>query len=77
MLFGMPAGAGRGGSNILTEDMQNIARGSATCYSYNTKNDRLLVYRISRRYRYSKNRRKLDLRSTIRCSIQYGGTPFC
>ncbi|NMB40698.1 MAG: VWA domain-containing protein [Firmicutes bacterium] len=71
------AGAGRGGSNILTEDMQNIARKDLPrATAIIRKMTRLLVYRISRRYRYSKNRRKLDLRSTIRCSIQYGGTPF-
>ncbi len=37
---------------------------------------RLLVNRISRRYRSSRSRRRFDLRSTIRYSIQYGGKPF-
>lgn len=71
------AGTGRGGYNILTEDMQNIARRDlprATILI--RKMARLLVCRISRRYRACRNRRKLDLRSTIRYSIQYGGTPF-
>lgn len=36
----------------------------------------LLAGRISRRYRYSKSRRVLDLRATIRSSIQSGGVPF-
>ena len=71
------AGIGKGGYNILTEDMQNIARRDlprATLLI--RKMARLLVCRISRRFRASKSRRKLDLRTTIRHSIQYGGTPF-
>lgn len=71
------AGIGSGGYNILTEDMQNIARRDlprATLLI--RKMARLLVSRISRRFRASKSHRKLDLRSTIRHSIPYGGTPF-
>ncbi|NMB35523.1 MAG: VWA domain-containing protein [Firmicutes bacterium] len=71
------AGTGRGGYNILTEDMQNIARRDlprATILI--RKMARLLVCRISRRYRSCKSRRKLNLPATIRHSIQYGGIPF-
>jgi uncharacterized protein with von Willebrand factor type A (vWA) domain len=72
------AAAGNGvGYNILTEDMQNIARKDLPrATALIRKMARLLVYRISRRYRSSRSRRRFDLRSTIRHSIQYGGTPF-
>jgi uncharacterized protein with von Willebrand factor type A (vWA) domain len=71
------AGAEKGGSHLLTEDMQNIARKDLPrATALIRKMARLLVYRISRRYHASKSRRRLDLRSTIRYSIQHGGTPF-
>ncbi|MDO9534267.1 MAG: VWA domain-containing protein [Bacillota bacterium] len=71
------AGSGQGGSAILTEDMQHIARKDLPrATALIRKMARLLVTRISRRFRHSKRRRALDLRSTIRFSIQYGGVPF-
>ncbi len=70
-------GEGKGGRSILTEDMRHIARKDLPqATALIRRMTRLLVTRISRRYRISKNRRVLDLRSTIRHSIQYGGAPF-
>ncbi len=71
------AGGGQGGNTILTEDMQHIARKDLPqAASLIRRMARLLATRISRRYRYSKSRRLLDLRATIRSSIQSGGVPF-
>lgn len=71
------AGKGRGGANILTEDMQYIARKDLPqATALIRRMARLLATRISRRYRYTSSRRSLDLRSTIRGSIQHGGVPF-
>ncbi len=73
----MGAGSRRGGNSILSEDMQYIARKDlprATVLI--RKMARLLATRISRRYRVTRKRNQLDLRSTIRGSIQYGGAPF-
>ena len=62
---------------ILTADMQHIARKdlpqAATLIRRMT---RQLVARLARRYRSGNKRLKLDLRNTIRGSIQYGGIPF-
>lgn len=71
------AGRGEGGRNILTEDMRYIARKDLPqATALIRRMTRMLVARISRRYRFSKSRRVLDLRSTIRHSIQHGGAPF-
>lgn len=70
--------AGKGQrSGILTEDMQHIARKDLPqAAALIRRMTRQLVARLSRRYRSSHKRLKLDLRSTIRSSIQYGGMPF-
>jgi len=73
----MGSGSQQGGNSILTEDMQYIARKDlpqATMLI--RKMARLLVTRISRRYRVTRKQNRLDLRATIRSSIQYGGAPF-
>lgn len=70
-------GRAAGTNKILWEDMQHIARKDLPhATTLIRKIARLLVTRISRRYHSSKKRRKLDLRSTIRKSIQHGGVPF-
>ena len=70
--------AGKGQrSGILTEDMQHIARKDLPqAAALIRRMTRQLVARLSRRYRSSHKRLKLDLRATIRGSIQYGGMPF-
>ncbi len=73
----MGAGQQKGGRSILTEDMQHIARRDLPrARVLIRKMARLLASRISRRYRVTRKRHQLDLRSTIRGSIQYGGVPF-
>ena len=71
------AGAKGRRSGILTEDMQHIARKDLPqAEALIRRMTRQLVTRLSRRYRTGNKRLKLDLRSTIRGSIQYGGMPF-
>ncbi len=71
------AGAGRGGKQLLTEDMQNIARRDLPqATAIIRRMARLLVTRISRRYRSTRKKKVPEFRSTIRHSIQYGGVPF-
>lgn len=71
------AGAGRGGKQLITEDMQNIARKDLPqATAIIRRMARLMVTRISRRYRSTRKKRVPEFRSTIRNSIQYGGVPF-
>ncbi len=64
-------------SGILTEDMQHIARKDLPqAAALIRRMTHQLVARLSRRYRSGHKRLKLDLKATIRGSIQYGGTPF-
>lgn len=73
----MGAGRRKGGHSILTEDMQYIARKDLPqATALIRRMARLLATRISRRYRVTRKRHQLDLRTTIRGSIQYGGAPF-
>lgn len=64
-----------GDESILHEDMRNIAdkdlpRVSLVIHKLAKK----LATRISRRYRQSQKRQKVDLRRTIRHNIRFGGT---
>jgi hypothetical protein len=71
------AGTGEDNDPILYEDMRNIADKDIPKVTLIIKRlTRRLATRISRRYRMTRKRQKVDLRRTIRSNIRYGGTPF-
>lgn len=71
-------GAGEGGvAELLEEDMRAIAdKDLPKAREIIHKLAHQLVAGLTRRYRQSKKRQKLDLRRTIRYNIRFGGTMF-
>lgn len=62
---------------ILYQDIAKLTeKDMPTAAAVIAKLSRKLATRISRRYRYSKKKQRLDLRRTIRHNIRYGGTMF-
>lgn len=62
---------------LMYEDMKNIPdKDLPKAQALIWKFSRQLATGISRRYRYSKKHRKLDMRRTIRYNVKYGGTLF-
>ncbi|MHB0884835.1 MAG: vWA domain-containing protein [Bacillota bacterium] len=71
------AGTGEDNDPILYEDMRNIPDKDIPKVTLIIKRlTRRLATRISRRYRMTRKRQRVDLRRTIRSSIRYGGAPF-
>ncbi|MDK2887463.1 MAG: uncharacterized protein PWP72_341 [Thermoanaerobacter sp.] len=62
---------------LLYQDMQHIGLAEVEKYTLTLERlSRQLANRLSRRYRQSNRRQKLDMRRTIRRNIAYGGSPL-
>lgn len=71
------SGTGEERDPILYEDMKNIPEKDIPKVTLIIKKlTRRLATRISRRYRMTRKRQRVDLRRTIRSNIRYGGTMF-
>lgn len=73
----LASGAGSGREPNLFEDLKNVTEKDLPRVAVLTLElARRLATRISRRYKITRKRERVDLRRTIRSSIRFGGTPI-